>query len=376
MPAKQKARKQREAWGRVRKLPSGRHQATYQGPDLAVHHASSTFETLTDARAWLTAERHLVDTGQWSPPSSRARVSLAATLAAYAEPWLIARELRPRTRDLYRRLLDQKILPDLGALPLKAITPVTVRQWHTSLDPDHPTRRAHAYALLRTILGTAVSDGLIATNPCVIRGAGQTKRQITIKTASAAELDAIIAALPERYGCMVVLASWCAMRWGELVELRRKDLDLKSGKVKVRRSAQVVNGQVVVGPPKSDKGVRDIAIPPHLIPVIRAHVDRFGGWGRDGLVFPAAQSDQQIAHGTFYKTWDAARKAAGRSDLRFHDLRHTGAVMAAQTGATLAELMGRLGHSTPAMAIAYQHVAEDRDTEIARRLSAVVGGQP
>src|SRR5665811_83774 len=69
-----------------------------------------------------------------------------------------------------------------------------------------------------------------------------------------------------------------------------------------------------------------------------------------------------------------ARNAAGREDLRWHDLRHTGAVLAAQTGATLAELMGRLGHSTPAAAMRYQHAARDRDTEIAKALSAMVSG--
>ena len=67
-----------------------------------------------------------------------------------------------------------------------------------------------------------------------------------------------------------------------------------------------------------------------------------------------------------------ARDAAGRPDLRFHDLRHTGAVLAAQTGATLAELMARLGHSTPAAAMRYQHAAQDRDAVIASRLSEMV----
>ena len=60
---------------------------------------------------------------------------------------------------------------------------------------------------------------------------------------------------------------------------------------------------------------------------------------------------------------------AGRPDLRFHDLRHTGAVLAAQTGATLAELMGRLGHSTSSAAMRYQHAAADRDKAIAEALS-------
>ncbi|MEO8329596.1 MAG: tyrosine-type recombinase/integrase, partial [Candidatus Nanopelagicales bacterium] len=72
---------------------------------------------------------------------------------------------------------------------------------------------------------------------------------------------------------------------------------------------------------------------------------------------------------TLYKSWYPARHVAGRDDLRFHDLRHTGAVLAASTGATLAELMARLGHATPAMAMRYQHAAGERDREIAAQLS-------
>jgi integrase len=68
-----------------------------------------------------------------------------------------------------------------------------------------------------------------------------------------------------------------------------------------------------------------------------------------------------------------AREAAGRPDLRFHDLRHTGVIYAAQTGATLAELMGRLGHSTSQAAMAYQAVAMGRDALIALRLSEMTG---
>ena len=85
-----------------------------------------------------------------------------------------------------------------------------------------PTRRAHAYALLRTILGSAVADELLAANPCHIRGAGSSKRVHKIKPATLAELEAIMAALPSRYRVMVLLASWCAMRWGELIELRQR----------------------------------------------------------------------------------------------------------------------------------------------------------
>lgn len=68
--------------------------------------------------------------------------------------------------------------------------------------------------------------------------------------------------------------------------------------------------------------------------------------------------------------WFPAREAAGRPDLRFHDLRHTQAVFAAASGATLAELMARLVHSTVGAALRYQHAAAGRDAAIAAKLSA------
>jgi integrase len=72
---------------------------------------------------------------------------------------------------------------------------------------------------------------------------------------------------------------------------------------------------------------------------------------------------------TLANVFGPARAAAGRPDLRFHDLRHTGAVMATASGASLAEVMARLGHSTPAAAMRYQHAARGRDEQIAAALS-------
>ncbi len=88
-------------------------------------------------------------------------------------------------------------------------------------------------------------------------------------------------------------------------------------------------------------------------------------------MFPAQDGRSHLAPSTLYKSFYPARKIAGRPDLRFHDLRHTGAVLAASTGATLAELMARLGHSTAGAALRYQHAARDRDKVIATALSAL-----
>jgi integrase len=306
-----------------------------------------------------------------APARRRASHAKAITLAEYANPWLADRNLKPRTRQLYRSLLDHQILPALGEKPLVSLTAAGIRSWHAGRGRVTPTATAHAYALLRTILGSAVDDDLIPANPCRIRGASQTRRQHRIELATLEQLQTIIDNLPPKYRLMILLASWCALRFGELTELRRGDIDLKGGNINVSRGVTWVKGKPVVGPPKSSAGVRSVAIPPHLIPVVRQHLQDHALWAKSALLFTTATGEQIGRGGAFQKHWERARAAAARPDLRFHDLRHSGAVWAAQSGATLAELMNRLGHTTPAMAIRYQHVAQDRDAELARKMSAM-----
>lgn len=130
----------------------------------------------------------------------------------------------------------------------------------------------------------------------------------------------------------------------------------------------------VASTPKSFAGIRDVAIPPHLVPLLRQHLNRYAVPGDDGLIFPNTESNH-MRHGSMYKVFKRARKAIGRPDLRFHDLRHTEATMAAQAGATMRELIDRLGHSTPQAALIYQHAAADRQAALAARLSAMALGE-
>lgn len=140
----------------------------------------------------------------------------------------------------------------------------------------------------------------------------------------------------------------------------------------MRRGVTWPNGVSTIGTPKSMAGIRDVHIPPHLIATVSAHLERHIDTSPDGLLFRAVRGGNMHPR-TFGKLYDNARKEVGRPDLRFHDLRHTGAVMAARAGATLAELQARLGHSTATAAMRYQHASSDRDAEIARRLSSMAG---
>jgi len=161
------------------------------------------------------------------------------------------------------------------------------------------------------------------------------------------------------------------MRFGELAELRRADVNVNDGVVSIKRGVYRVTGRQEVGSPKSDAGIRDVAIPPNILPMIKAHlVSEHVDPGKDALLFPA-KSGGHLQPSTFYRHYYKARAKAERPDLRFHDLRHTGATMAAQAGATLADLMARGGWSTPAAAMRYQPAAEGRDKALAAAMAKI-----
>lgn len=367
------AGKTRRQFGRIRKFNSGRYQASYLGPDLNLYIAPSTFDAKIDAEAWLTDRRREIDRELWSPVSGQVEEP-GVTFSDFAEAWLTQRSIKSRTREHYRALLDTYVLPEFGDVDLKLITPGSVRKWYATAAIGKPTTRSHAYGLLKSILTTAAGDQLIPSNPCTIVGAGTAKRIHKIRPATLDELAALVDAMPAQYQVMTLLASWCALRFGELTELRRKDIDTKAGVVRIRRAVVRVNGgQFEVTTPKSDAGVRDVAIPPHLLAAVDDHLREHADAGPDALLFPAAHGGH-LAPSALYRHFYKARTAARREDLRWHDLRHTGAVLAAATGATLAELMGRLGHSTPQAAMRYQHSAAGRDKAIAQALSKMAEG--
>ncbi len=382
--------RERRDFGSIRKLESGRYQAGYTGPDLMRHLAPITFSAKIDAEGWLHEERKLIEANEWSPPKHRAERARASQkipdFETYALRWIAKRRtdkgepLRASTRANYEATLKHHLVPTFGKLRLRDITKAAVRHWYeeTQLNsPDNPRANSKAYGLLRAIMNTAVEEDLIEASPVHIRGAGYRPKRRRLEPASLEELDAIVEHMPDKWKLMVLLASWCALRYGEIAELRRKDIKLKlvndrwTGLIQVRRGVVFIGREPRVEPPKSEAGIRDVAIPPHLIPIIKEHLDNHAAPGQEGLLFPAANGRQQWAS-TVDSYFTRAKRAAGRSDLRFHDLRHTGAVMAAQQGATLADLQARLGHSTANAALLYQHTAKGRDQMTAESLSKMV----
>jgi integrase len=235
------------------------------------------------------------------------------------------------------------------------------------------TRAAQAYTLLHTVLGTALHDELIAANPCRIRGARKVTHTERVP-ATPAQVDQIAAAIPPRYAAAVRVAAWSGLRGGELFALRRADVDLDAGTLRVSRALVELTGQpLTYGPPKSEAGRRTVHLPRTIVDVLAQHLETFTETVPEALVF-TTEAGGPVSRRVRGQHFAKARAAAGRPDLRWHDLRHTGAVLAASTGASIAELQHRLGHSTYAAAMNYQHASASRDAELADRLDLLLGG--
>ena len=213
----------------------------------------------------------------------------------------------------------------------------------------------------------------IDANPCRIRGAGSAKRA---RTTSARPVSSRSRRSPPR--CPTgwrsrsparQLASRAAGRDPRATLRRRRPRrrgDPHPTRPGARRRPPAGRHPEIVG-----RGARrrDPAAPPPPVPR-PSRVRPPGGPGDTALLFPsAADPTRYLQVKALYKDFHRARAEIGRQDLRWHDLRHSGAVLAAMSGASLAELMGRLGHSTPGAAMRYQHVAAGRDREIAASMS-------
>lgn len=359
----------RRTFGAVRRLPSGRWQASYKGPDGTRRVGPTTFVTVADANGWLRTVETALSEGTWRPPELAQE-----TFGDYGDRWLANRtDLRPRSAELYALLWRRWLKPDLGSTTLGSMTPETWRAWVARMTTEHPgsTQPAKAYRLARAMLNTAVEDGLLRVNPCRVKGAGK-ERCSERPVVMPAQVAAIVGAIDKPYQAMVLLGAYCSLRFGELAGLRRKRVDLLHRTVTVEEQAvELSGGQVIFGPPKSEAGRRVVAIPAELVPVIEAHLADHVDADADALLFTSPEG-HPLRRTKFGPRWEQACRSVGITGLHFHDLRGSGATWAATAGATVAELMARLGHSTPTMAMRYQHATLERDREIADRLGALL----
>jgi integrase len=261
------------------------------------------------------------------------------------------------------------------------------QQAETSL-PKSPARTAgktaaaHAYRFVRQVLNAAKREGLIIANPADIPGAGS-GQSAKVTPATVTEIKIITANMPDYLAASIPVATWAALRFGEVFALERQHVTIyenhlgtiTGAALKIMQAVEQIPGQTTrIGAPKTRASIRTVNLPPSAAQILANHLQRFTGPKPADLVFTT--STGKIVESTYCRRhFVKARAAAQRNDLRFHDLRHTGATMATKAGASLTEIMARLGHTTPRAALIYQHTDQDADKALANKLEKLLGAE-
>ncbi len=222
---------------------------------------------------------------------------------------------------------------------------------------------------------------------------------------TAAEVALLAKAMPAQRSFAVLISAWCGLRQGELFALRKSDLtivrddrnQITAATVFVRRSvvrSKQPDGTVLAheDDPKSDAGIRRVAVPPHILADLDHHLTRYAQHGDTGLMFPNSRGgylhpstlygeqpgtlrpDTRRANASRGSGFYRARHAIGQPLLKWHALRHHAVTRAVYAGATQPELLERYGHSSIASSAIYQHADQGRDEHIASAMSKNAAG--
>ena len=285
------------------------------------------------------------------------------------------RALRPHTRETYESQLCH-ILAHFDNVELAASTPGDVRPWHGQVVNSGLNRNTAAkiYRLFRNLIGTAVGDGLLRVNPVNIKGAAvehSVERPLPWR-----DVGLLAKVIHPRFSALVWTAASSGLRFGELTGLTLNHVDLDAARVRVDQSLTFIAGRgPSLGPPKSDAAYRTVSLPGTTRDILLTHVNTYVDRDPNAFVFTTV-TGRPLLNRYFAPYWRRAKADAGvDATVRFHDLRHLAGTTAASAGASLREIMNRMGHASSDAALRYLKASEQRDAEIANAIDNRLAGE-
>ena len=358
-------------------------------------HSIGNYYTRGDAKAAMAIARSEMARGIFVPPSERQRerASLdvlqrieATTVAEWADDWLTrlkSLDRTPATLRSYQSTLHAHILPAIGALRMIDVTPKDVEVLLATLT-GKPGAWTNVARTMRSLFLAAVSAGAGGLTESPFRTqiastrSNSGRRLGRTEIATPEQVRDLAQAMAPNMRAAVLLAAWCAMRQGEVLGLQRGDFaDLDNPEratVHIARQWNAKASPPAYTAPKAGSD-REIAIPPGLVPAILNHLDNYVAPQIDAPILPRRANPRlPISQTALDAAWRVAR-APVMPGLRFHSLRHTGLTEYAKTGATLAEIQARGGHSSVEVALRYQHATLERDRSGVARLPVMIGDE-
>jgi integrase len=328
------------------------------------------------------------DAGTLVEPS---KTTVAEFVRARVDQWEAAGDISARTAQRYRQLVENQIVPQLGARPLQRLRPLDIEAWHTTLRTSGRVRGrgnlsartiGHAHRVLGKALADAVKNELIGRNVARL----ESPPKVTATTDEMVIVRDVPALMERLQGHALhvpaLLGVLCGLRLGEVLALRWCCIDLERKIIQIRETLEQTEAHGIrFKPPKSKAGRRDITLPDQMVEALRGYRrDRLAlrmqlGIGRlpdDALLFTDIDGEPRTLN-AMSRAWSDFAERIGMPDVTFHSLRHTHASQLIDAGVDIVTISKRLGHAQPDITLrVYAHLFKKDDSKAAAAINAAL----
>lgn len=348
---------------------------------------SITGKTQKEVRQKLSKIITELDEGTYKVPSK-------ITVKEWLENWLTnyLGNVKPSTALLYRQQAEMYIIPRLGSLKLEVLTSDQIQKFYNELFRSKEDGGKglsaktvkNVHGVFHKALEQAKKNHVLRFNPSDACELPRIYRQEIkpLDQEQAAEFLREIQGHTHEY--LFQIALFTGMRQGELLGLSWDSLDLDHGTLTVKRQLcreKKKGGTYYFSPPKNNKS-RVLTLAPSVVRLLRWQKLKQNGdrlkageaWEDTGLVFTNPVGGL-LSYRTVYDCFKRVLNKLGLPDVRFHDLRHTYAVFALQSGDDIKTVQENLGHATAAFTLdIYGHVLDEMKRASASRMETLIQG--
>lgn len=307
--------------------------------------------------------------------------------------------LSPTTYEFYKLKITTLIIPALGHLKLKDITPAHIQQFVNEIskmpkekrsgqpnekgDTLSPSTVRRYLTVLQSVFKQAVKLGLIPESPAKMERLTLPKAQapkIEIFTKQeAAEMLSCLEREDLQFQTLVQLAIFTGARRGELAALKFSDIDFEQSKITIERAAYKLKGQPLATKPPKDYETRTVTINDSCVELLKllkaekiSDAQRLGSqWIEGNWVF-TQWNGEMMNPMTPTKQFSKFLEKNGLKHRKFHSLRHTSATLLLYAGVNIKQVQGRLGHGDIETTNKYLHLIEEADVEAVNKLDIML----